>query len=273
MVSAETSLGSDHTPLIFDSGEELPIRSNRFFFETGWFEVEGFEHFLGSIWQRLASQVGGRDITDWWAAMSSGLRQYLRGWSRNIGKIQRDQKQVLLDQIKLLDERADEEGLQEDEWAFRFYLEEQLLNLFRVEEEYWRQRGRVRWALQGDANTAYFHAVANGRRRKCLISRLEMEGGTISSKLDIQEQIYAFYRQLLGTEAARSCGLAANAWEAHARVSNDENLLLELTFSEEELEGVIKAMKTDTAPGPDGFPVAFFQKMLAVGKTRGFAYS
>jgi exonuclease III len=27
-VTAETSLGSDHTPLIFDSGEELPIRSN-----------------------------------------------------------------------------------------------------------------------------------------------------------------------------------------------------------------------------------------------------
>jgi hypothetical protein len=53
----------------------------------------------------------------------------------------------LLDQIKLLDERADEEGLQEDEWAFRYYLEEQLLNLFRVEEEYWRQRGWVRWAL------------------------------------------------------------------------------------------------------------------------------
>ena len=39
---AETSLGSDHTPLILDSGEGSPIRSNRFFFETGvrrpWFQ-------------------------------------------------------------------------------------------------------------------------------------------------------------------------------------------------------------------------------------------
>jgi mannosylglycoprotein endo-beta-mannosidase len=75
-----------------------------------------------------------------------------------------------------------------------------------------------------------------------------------------QEHIYAFYRQLLGTEAARSHGLAANAWEAHARVSDEENANLAPTFSEVELEGVIKAIKTDTTPGPDGFPVAFFQK-------------
>jgi hypothetical protein len=137
-----------------------------------------------------------------------------------------------------------------------------------VEEEYWRQRGRVRWALQGDANTAYFHVVANGRHRKCLISYLETDGGTILGKLEIQERIYAFYRQLLGTEVARSRGLAMDAWEAHARVSDEENANLALTFSEEELEGVIKAMKTDKAPGQDGFPVAFFHKCWPLVKHR-----
>ncbi|KAK1669324.1 hypothetical protein QYE76_057483 [Lolium multiflorum] len=35
-LSAETSLGSDHTPLVFDTGEGLPVRSNRFFFEASW---------------------------------------------------------------------------------------------------------------------------------------------------------------------------------------------------------------------------------------------
>jgi hypothetical protein len=33
-LSVETSLGSDHTPLVFDTGEGFPVRSNRFFFET-----------------------------------------------------------------------------------------------------------------------------------------------------------------------------------------------------------------------------------------------
>jgi hypothetical protein len=35
-LSVETRIGSDHTPLILDSGEGLLRRSNRFFFETSW---------------------------------------------------------------------------------------------------------------------------------------------------------------------------------------------------------------------------------------------
>ncbi|KAK1616897.1 hypothetical protein QYE76_022414 [Lolium multiflorum] len=44
------------------------------------------------------------------------------------------------------------------------------------------------------------------------------------------------------------------------RVSDEENAGLARTFSEEELEAIVKDMKTDTAPGPDGFPVAFFKR-------------
>jgi hypothetical protein len=70
--------------------------------------------------------------------MSSGLRQHLRGWSKNLGKENRDAKVGVLAQIKLIDAKADTEGLEEEEWAFRYHLEDQLLHLYRVEEEYWR---------------------------------------------------------------------------------------------------------------------------------------
>jgi mannosylglycoprotein endo-beta-mannosidase len=43
-------------------------------------------------------------------------------------------------------------------------------------------------------------------------------------------------------------------------VNQAENLNLALTFSENELSEIVKEMKSDMAPGPDGFPVAFFQK-------------
>jgi hypothetical protein len=46
------------------------------------------------------------------------------------------QKLHLLDQIKQLDEEADTAGLEEDGWAFRYYLEDHLLSIYRIEEEY-----------------------------------------------------------------------------------------------------------------------------------------
>jgi hypothetical protein len=41
------------------------------------------------------------------------------------------------------------------------------------------QIGGVRWLLEGDANTGYFHSIANGRR-KCRIEFLETGYGRIS---------------------------------------------------------------------------------------------
>jgi mannosylglycoprotein endo-beta-mannosidase len=233
-LTAETSLGSDHTPLIFDSGEGVPPKSNRFFFESGWLEVEGFQELMQEYWAILLARVQGRDIVDWWKFMSTGLRQKLKGWNANKGRENREHKQSLVERIKALDEKADAVGISEEEWAFRYHLEEQLLAVFRREEEYWRQRGRVRWSLQGDANTAYFHAVANGRRRKCLINSLITPQGEISDKHLIQKHIYDFYRELLGSEAQRVCGLHPNSWGEHQRVTAEENSLLMRTLTEKE---------------------------------------
>jgi hypothetical protein len=69
--------------------------------------------------------------------------------------------------------------LDEQDWAFRYYLEDELMNILSGEEEYERQRGRQNWLLQGDANTTYFHAIANGRRRKCAIRSLWTDEGKI----------------------------------------------------------------------------------------------
>jgi hypothetical protein len=256
----------DHTPFIFDSGEGNPPRSNRFFFESSWLELQGFQESLETVWLSLANRVGGRDIIDWWSFMSAGLRQHLRGWNANKGRESRELKQGLLTQIKTLDEKADAVGIDEEEWAFRYHLEDQLLEVFRAEEEYWRRRGRICWVLQGDANTKYFHAMANGRRRKCCISSLVSDQGVITDKRLIQQHIYEFYRQLLGAEEARVCGLHPNAWSSEARVSQEENDNLMRTISEKELEAIVIDMKSDTAPGPDGFPVFFFKKFLGLVK-------
>jgi hypothetical protein len=64
---AATSLGSDHAPLVLDSGSESPSRTNRFFFETSWFEVPGFKDMVASKWLENALQIRRcRGPIDWW---------------------------------------------------------------------------------------------------------------------------------------------------------------------------------------------------------------
>jgi hypothetical protein len=57
-----------------------------------------------------------------------------------------------------------------------------MMEMLSAEEEYWRQRGRQQWILQGDANTKFFHAFANGRKRKCAIHSLSSDQGLVTEK-------------------------------------------------------------------------------------------
>jgi hypothetical protein len=54
--------------------------------------------------------------------------------------------------------------------------------------------------------------------------------------------------------------LAKDFWPDRAMVSADENMELTLPFSPEEVRRAIMEMKVDSALGPDGLPVIFFQK-------------
>jgi hypothetical protein len=112
-----------------------------------------------------------------WQCVARNSRQFLKGWGANLGREKRDFCANLLLQVEDLDRVADLSGLDEEGWALRYHLEDQPLALDRADEEYRRQRNRVQWTLRGDSCTAYFHAIANGCKRKCSISRLITDRG------------------------------------------------------------------------------------------------
>jgi hypothetical protein len=90
--------------------------------------------------------------------------------------------------------------------------------------------------------------------------------GPITDQRLIQQNVYDLYCELLGTTATSGCGLAPNTWLGRQRVSQEENNLLALTFSEEELDVILKDMKTNTAPGLDGLPVIFYKTLCPLVK-------
>jgi hypothetical protein len=258
-LSAVTRVGSDHNPLLLDDGEQR--RPARFIFQTWWLRVAGFKQMVKDKLDHCIHAMGPhRSSVDLWQCIARCLRQHLRGWGANLGKLRRQARVDLICQIQELDRIADSAGLDEEGWALRYFLEDQVVHLDGLEEEYWRQRSRPQWTLKGDSCTAYFHAFANGRRRKCMIPRLITDEGELTAQEDMMGHVYQFYHGLLGTEGEeRAFSLAHNLWPDDKRVEEDENRALELTFTGDELDGVLAGMKQDSAPGPDGFPVLFFK--------------
>jgi hypothetical protein len=90
------------------------------------------------------------------------------------------EKKELLNKLDELDKKAENSLLNEMELNLKHVLNEWLAELLREEELKWYQRAKVKHLLEGDANTKYFHLLANGRHRKTRIFQLE-DGDTIIS--------------------------------------------------------------------------------------------
>ena len=132
------------------------------------------------------------------------------------------------------------------------------MEIYSKEEEFWRQRGSINWVLFGDANTAYFQAIANGRRRRCSIPLLWEGGQLFQDPQAIRLLVDDFYKSLFQGRQRNGVALADHIWSRDQQISPEENATLLAPFDAAEVETFVKAMNPMSAPGPDGLPVRFF---------------
>ncbi|KAM3261919.1 hypothetical protein ACQJBY_052549 [Aegilops geniculata] len=151
---------SDHAPLFVDSGEATHLgNKNVFSFELAWFEREGFLDLVAREW---AKDSGGKTALQRWQNKIRHLRSFLRGWAKHLSGIYKVEKERLLSLIQSLDVKAETMVLPAAELHAKLDAEMRLKELLREEELKWALRAKVRRVVQGDANTQFFHMIANG---------------------------------------------------------------------------------------------------------------
>ena len=170
-VHAMTRSGSDHTPLIIDSGIEAHVRNkSAFSFELSWLRKEGFYDMICREWMSVTS---GESPVERWQNKIRHLRQYLRGWAKNMSGEYKKLKNKLCLLIDELDIKAETSPLSVAENAAKKEADAYLAQLRRDEESKWAQRAKVKHVQEGGNNTKYFHLIANGKHRKKRIFQLQ----------------------------------------------------------------------------------------------------
>ena len=125
-----------------------------------------------------------------------------------------------------------------------------------LEETHWRQASRELWLKEGDRNMSYFHSMASAHRRTNYMDRIKINGVRLSGEQEVREGVANAYQQLLSE---------SSDWKADIgrlqlnQISLQEAGMLELPFSEAEVQVALMDMNKDKAPGPNGFTLAFWQ--------------
>ncbi|XP_020705669.1 uncharacterized protein LOC110116443 [Dendrobium catenatum] len=126
---------------------------------------------------------------------------------------------------------------------------------------WWKQRAKVKWIEEGDANTKLFHAFDNARKNGNLVPQLKNNNGSLTEDpKEIEELFYNYFQKKWDDRDS-----VLTDWSPHWKVLNDEDrTCLEADLRDSEIWEVVRNSGNNTAPRFDGITYSFFKHYWSI---------
>ena len=108
------------------------------------------------------------------------------------------------EELLVLEQFEEEAPLLQDQMLRKSWLISELFKISEEKELHWKQRSHDRLLHEGDIKTEYFHRIANGRKRRNLILKLEDGDRSIEGDSDLLAHATEYYKKLFGPELGNS---------------------------------------------------------------------
>lgn len=156
-----------------------------FRFYAMWMEHTDFEEFINAKWE-------GETDADLVQKLA-GITPCCERWNKEVfGGLFAKKRRLLarLSSIQKAQDRYSNYFLKN----LSCELEEGLCQLLIMEEQYWRQKSRVKWLQVGDRNSAFFHLSTLIRRRKNKMEGILNQNGLwVDSKQEVQDVAVQYF--------------------------------------------------------------------------------
>ena len=183
------------------------------------------------------------------------LKAILKTWNREVfGRVEVKKSEVL-SRVSYWDEKENDFLLTVEETEARNFAREDYKYWSLLEEISWRHKSRELLLKEGDKNTSFFHRMANSHRRRNCIKKVRVNGNWVEDEDSIKREVAASFQCSLSDPGGWRPCLSGLNFKDLGRDAADS---LEVPFTVEEVFAALSDLNGDKAPGPDGFPIAFW---------------
>ncbi|GJW41995.1 zinc finger, CCHC-type containing protein [Tanacetum coccineum] len=119
------------------------------------------------------------------------------------------------------------------------------------------QKAKVKWAIEGDENSRYFHGVLNKKRSQSNIRGIMVDDKWQDNPKVIKSEFFLHFRKRFEKPSANRILIDMNFPKT---ISIDQQTELEGAVSKEEVKKAVWDCGSDKSPGPDGFSFGFYRK-------------
>jgi hypothetical protein len=122
---------SDHSPILLKTEDDATIKGAHFQFEREWLLIPTFKEVVYKNMAEIFLSNNFNNALDMRQVVMANLIKFLRGYEASVRGFQRKIKEELNKEISRIDDKAERGNLKEEEWAERYRLEDQLVELLK----------------------------------------------------------------------------------------------------------------------------------------------
>jgi len=252
-VSTLTKQNSDHFPLLIEFQTSEVHFASQFRFMQMWTQHPDCMQLVERIWNTV---VHGTPMFILSHKLKL-LKEKFKVWNKEVfGNVHNlvQNAEVKLNVIQLA---IDTHGQSDFLFDQQKHAQIDLNKALDMEEVFWREKSRVKWHLEGDRNTRYFHRLTKIKNSTKTISSIRNGDDIITDPDLIASHLTNHFQNIFCNSSVLQVNNLVE--DCVPELINDHtNNLLTLLPTEKEIHDAVLAFNRDSAPGPDGFGAIFF---------------
>ncbi|XP_071713115.1 uncharacterized protein [Rutidosis leptorrhynchoides] len=251
---------SDHCPIVLkDDDKNFGAKPIKVF--DDWLDIEGAEQVIKEAWDSCDGSGPRKDCC---------LRNKMKKTKLALKELSQQKLGNLDGEIEAfkgmansLELKAKSRLISDEERAQWLNARKESLQKEKIKVNMLKQKARVKWIVEGDENSKFFHALIRRGYNRNNIRGLSINGVWSEDPFEIKEAIFNHYKGRFEDHTTSRPSLGDLSYPS---LTADEAKCLETIISEEEILEAINGCGNNKAPGPDGFNFRFFKKFWDVIK-------
>ncbi|GKA72921.1 RNA-directed DNA polymerase, eukaryota, partial [Tanacetum coccineum] len=245
---------SDHMPILMrDMVVDYGPTPFRVF--HSWFTKDGFDKLVEDSWKNT-TLMESNNIT-LLKKKFQALKVSIKTWCKDENQRTNASRYSIQNRISELDSLMDKGMANEDLVKERTSLTKDLQDINDRHLLDMAQKAKIRWAIEGDENSKFFHGIINKKRSQLAIRGVLVDGEWIDEPSKVKNEFLTHFSNQFSKPTGPSIYLESQMFR---RVSFEQNVDPESNVTYDEIRKTVWDCGTNKTPGPDGFTFDFIRK-------------
>ncbi|GJW42238.1 RNA-directed DNA polymerase, eukaryota [Tanacetum coccineum] len=245
---------SDHRPIVLrevqaDFGP-IPFR-----FYHSWISMDGFDTMVAQTWSSFSHCDANRMIR--FKKKLQDLKVQIRSWVNDKRRSVHGEKDRIKNELSSIDKLLDCGDVSESHLLRRSELQCNLFNINQMESKEYIQKSKIKWAIEGDENSKFFHGLINKKHSQLAIRGVFLDGIWCTNPSKIKEAFFNHFDSRFKMPGKHRIMIN---FPFTKRLSDSQAADLECCVSRDEIRTAVWSCGENKSPRPDGYSFEFFRK-------------